>query len=186
MKRNGVFAGGEQQQRLEETYEHVLMCLICRSLFDDGEHQPKFLPCHHTFCKDCLREYVQRLGVDIECPSCRKVATMPAAGVTALQTNFYVKYIQGLVKHGAYVGNGDDRKCSTHADQTVEFYCKECERCVCGACGDGACAKHDTVCIATVTEDWHQQLDHSFSRVNTLIEQKRVSVRQCITQRHAL
>ena len=35
----------------EENYEHVLMCLICRSLFDDGVHQPKFLPCHHTFCK---------------------------------------------------------------------------------------------------------------------------------------
>jgi len=37
------------------------------------------------------------MGDDIECPSCRKVATIPAAGVAALQTNFYAKYIQNLV-----------------------------------------------------------------------------------------
>jgi len=80
-----------------ENYEHMLMCLICRSLFDDHDHQPKFLPCHHTFCKECLREYVRQMGDDIECPSCRKVATIPAAGVAALQTNFYAKYIQNLV-----------------------------------------------------------------------------------------
>jgi len=80
-----------------ENYEHMLMCLICRSLFDDHDHQPKFLPCHHTFCKECLREYVRQMGDDIECPSCRKVATIPAAGVSALQTNFYAKYIQNLV-----------------------------------------------------------------------------------------
>ena len=64
MKRNEGVRDAQQQNRLEETYEHVLMCLICRSLFDDGDHQPKFLPCHHTFCKDCLREYVVRLGDD--------------------------------------------------------------------------------------------------------------------------
>ena len=81
----------------EDNYEHVLMCLICRSLFDDYDHQPKFLPCHHTFCKDCLREYVRQFGDEIECPSCRKVANIPTAGVTALQTNFYVKYIHSLV-----------------------------------------------------------------------------------------
>jgi len=86
-----------------ENYEHMLMCLICRSLFDDHDHQPKFLPCHHTFCKECLREYVRQMGDDIECPSCRKVATIPAAGVAALQTNFYAKYIQNLV-----CGSGKD------------------------------------------------------------------------------
>jgi len=37
------------------------------------------------------------MGDDVECPSCRKVATIPAAGVAALQTNFYAKYIQNLV-----------------------------------------------------------------------------------------
>jgi len=95
-----------------ENYEHMLMCLICRSLFDDHDHQPKFLPCHHTFCKECLREYVRQMGDDIECPSCRKVATIPAAGVAALQTNFYAKYIQNLV-----CGSGKDEHyamCVTH------------------------------------------------------------------------
>jgi len=97
-----------------ENYEHMLMCLICRSLFDDHDHQPKFLPCHHTFCKECLREYVRQMGDDIECPSCRKVATIPAAGVAALQTNFYAKYIQNLV-----YGSGERQFCRLFSFHTV-------------------------------------------------------------------
>ena len=64
-----------------ESYDHVLTCLICRSDFDEHEHQPKFLPCFHTFFKTCLRQYVaQRGDEDIECPSCRHVSTLPVAG----------------------------------------------------------------------------------------------------------
>lgn len=120
-------------QLREENYEHVLMCLICRSLFDDYDHQPKFLPCHHTFCKECLREYIKQTGDEIECPSCRKIATIPAAGVTALQTNFYVKYIQGLVQ-GSYGGDGRNTDCNKHPSNSLTQYCKECQIAICKDC----------------------------------------------------
>ncbi|ELU13277.1 hypothetical protein CAPTEDRAFT_146224, partial [Capitella teleta] len=117
----------------EENYEHVLMCLICRSLFDDNDHQPKFLPCHHTFCKDCLREYVRQIGEEIECPSCRKVATVPTAGVSALQTNFYVKYIHNLVQ-GVYIGDGTNVTCAVHPGRQLKHFCRQCACSVCDDC----------------------------------------------------
>ena len=161
----------------EENYEHVLMCLICRSLFDDHDHQPKFLPCHHTFCKDCLREYVrQTAGDEIECPSCRKVATIPAAGVAALQTNFYAKYIQSLV-YGSGVGGDEVDVCAEHKQRKTS-YCHDCAISICDGClSDGTpCTGHRHVPLTTVTEQLHQRLDASFADANALIERKKMSL----------
>ena len=162
----------------EENYEHVLMCLICRSLFDDYDHQPKFLPCHHTFCKDCLREYVKQAGDEIECPSCRKTATIPAAGVVALQTNFYVKYIQSLV-YGSGSTNGNVLECDIHPKSKLVYYCKDCSRSVCNQCCDGEgeqCANHKKVPLTAITEEYHQKLDATFSKANGVIEHKKAEL----------
>lgn len=162
----------------QENYEHVLMCLICRSLFDDHEHQPKFLPCHHTFCKECLREYVRQMGDEIECPSCRKAATIPAAGVAALQTNFYAKYIQSLVYGCGAGGEGMLSECERHPSHTLRCLCKDCGRSVCDVClqeADG-CAGHRLVLLTTATEEYHQKIDASFASANSLIERKKVEL----------
>ena len=157
-----------------ESYEHVLMCLICRSLFDDYDHQPKFLPCHHTFCKDCLREYVKHVGDEIECPSCRKIANIPAAGISALQTNFYVKYIQSLVMGGGDLGI-TTMQCSHHPDSQLKYYCYDCHASQCHTC-KCAVATHKRVPLTTVTEEYHQKLDTSFTNANALIERKKVEL----------
>ena len=163
----------------EENYEHVLMCLICRSLFDDNDHQPKFLPCHHTFCKDCLREYVRQVGEEIECPSCRKIATVPTAGVTALQTNFYVKYIHNLVQ-GVFIGDGSTLECGQHPGQKLKYFCKECIKSICEKCCEptdkGCCAAHKKVTLTAGTEEYHQKLDTGFAKSHAMIEHKKVEL----------
>lgn len=162
----------------QENYEHVLMCLICRSLFDDHDHQPKFLPCHHTFCKECLREYVRQMGDEIECPSCRKAATIPAAGVAALQTNFYAKYIQSLVYGCGAGGEGMLSECERHPSHTLRCLCKDCGHSVCDVCiqEDDRCAGHRLVPLTTATEEYHQKIDASFANANSLIERKKVEL----------
>ena len=157
-----------------ESYEHVLMCLICRNLFDDYDHQPKFLPCHHTFCKDCLREYVQHVGDEIECPSCRKIANIPAAGIAALQTNFYVKYIQSLVLGSSDLGS-NTKQCSFHPDDQLKYYCHDCHTSQCHNC-KCTVATHKRVPLTTVTEEYHQKLDTSFTNANALVECKKVEL----------
>lgn len=171
MKRSGSSAR-------EENYEHVLMCLICRSLFDDYDHQPKFLPCHHTFCKDCLREYIRQMGDEIECPSCRKVATIPAAGVAALQTNFYVKYIQSLVS-GPGGSTDSSMQCPRHSSQLLSIYCSQCQTAMCSTCvkeKTAECPHSCTKPLTTMTEESHQQLDSTFSKANATIETKKVKL----------
>jgi hypothetical protein len=131
---------------------------------------------------------VQQIGDDIECPSCRKVATIPAAGVSALQTNFYVKYIHSLVQ-GSWVPDSGSLECGQHPHSKLLHYCKDCARSVCQECcttPDEAsadpeakvvsCSAHKKVPITTVTEEYHQKLDTAFSQANSMIEKKKIEL----------
>ena len=160
-----------------ENYEQVLMCLICRNLFDDIDHQPKFLPCHHTFCKECLREYVRQMGDEIECPSCRKLATIPAAGVPALQTNFYVKYIESLVCNRSDHMSGK-KQCMYHEKEKAVMFCQQCQIILCKDCckNNQQCSSHQHIPLTTVTEQSHQKLDNAFTGAHATIERKKLMV----------
>ena len=130
-----------------------------------------------------MREYVQQIGDDIECPSCRKIATIPAAGVSALQTNFYVKYIQSLVQ-GSWAPDCGTQECGKHPNNKLTQYCRECNHSICAQCCNSndedpdakTCSGHKKAPITTVTEEYHQKLDTSFSQANSLIENKKVEL----------
>ncbi len=38
-----------------DNFEELTTCTVCFDIFDDGEHEPKFLSCHHTFCLKCVK-----------------------------------------------------------------------------------------------------------------------------------
>jgi hypothetical protein len=70
--------------------ENILLCIICNQPF----HRPKTLPCLHTFCEECLREFVFSRWYDaagqFPCPVCRQLVCLPAGGVGALPDHFHV------------------------------------------------------------------------------------------------
>ena len=43
---------------VDEAYfeEQFLRCQVCNERFDQGERNPKSLPCNHTFCLPCLTQ----------------------------------------------------------------------------------------------------------------------------------
>ena len=57
--------------------ERFYTCSICMSPFED----PKSLPCLHTFCEGCLRDYTESRGFSrngsFPCPQCRNETTIP-------------------------------------------------------------------------------------------------------------
>ena len=80
---------------ITENLNQMLECAICMEPYRD----PRVLPCHHGFCKDCLEQLVcssedQRTLV---CPTCRKTLKLPKGGVKNLPVHFYLSSLQDTV-----------------------------------------------------------------------------------------
>ncbi len=83
-----------------ERLEEKLNCPICLDQYKD----PKILPCHHSFCTECLKE-VAAINIDgkntLNCPSCRKSIDIPMEGIIAFPNSFVVNdFLELLQKTG--------------------------------------------------------------------------------------
>lgn len=139
-KRNIVL----DEERFEDTF---LKCLICRENYDDDEKMPKMLPCHHTFCLDCLQqmfrvegEFRQNLtsafrsmpvAVKISCPSCREGLIASAMEIKKLPNDHTVLELVAFVKQ---IGKAQVAYCSRHQLQPLNFFCEPCMQPVCCDC----------------------------------------------------
>ena len=91
--------------------EYLLTCSVCFNSFDNDDHKPKYLSCHHTLCLACLKVnllshndsliFVLQLlfyfigqsistGTSSSCPLCRKVTHYTAGNEAGLANNPYV------------------------------------------------------------------------------------------------
>ncbi|XP_041373634.1 uncharacterized protein LOC121386705 [Gigantopelta aegis] len=100
-------------------------CGICLNKFN----HPKLLPCFHTFCCECLEEFVSKSSQNgrFHCPACRYEMTLPEGGVTKFQTNFYVE--ARAVKHA----HNNDVNCDV-CEHKASHVCHECEFALCESC----------------------------------------------------
>ena len=139
-KRNLVL----DEERFEDTF---LKCLICRENYDDDEKIPKMLPCHHTFCLDCLQqmfrvegEFRQTLtsafrsmpvAVKISCPTCREGIIASAMEIKKLPNDHTVLELVAFIKR---IGKAKVAYCSKHQLQPLNFFCEPCMKPVCCDC----------------------------------------------------
>ncbi|XP_025077580.1 tripartite motif-containing protein 2-like isoform X4 [Pomacea canaliculata] len=139
-RRNLIF----DEERFEETF---LKCLICRESYNDNDKTPKMLPCHHTFCLDCLcqmfrveGEFRQSLSsafrgmplaVKIQCPSCRDGLITSEAELRRLPNDHTILELLSFVKE---TGRTDVQYCSKHQLQPLHFFCEPCIQPVCCDC----------------------------------------------------
>ena len=72
----------------EKLQEEFLSCKICWETL----RRPKALPCLHSFCEGCLKDYVRRHPGGkpgyFPCPMCRKDTFVPHGGVEDFPDNF--------------------------------------------------------------------------------------------------
>ncbi|KAL8604403.1 hypothetical protein ACOMHN_042233 [Nucella lapillus] len=139
-RRNLIF----DEERFEETF---LKCLICRESYNDHDKMPKMLPCHHTFCLDCLcqmfrveGEFRQSLSsafrgmpmaVKIQCPTCRDGLITSEAELRRLPNDHTIMELLTFVKD---TGRSDVQYCSKHQMQPLNFFCEPCIQPVCCDC----------------------------------------------------
>ncbi|XP_046640762.1 uncharacterized protein LOC124326142 isoform X2 [Daphnia pulicaria] len=88
--------------KANDAAEDFVTCGVCLWEYDEEIRRPKFLPCSHTVCLECLKEI--RRADSITCPFCRKVVTKDANSPGAewiLPNNFYALQLLKLNKQKA-------------------------------------------------------------------------------------
>eukprot|EP00058_Branchiostoma_floridae_P017062 XP_002602550.1 hypothetical protein BRAFLDRAFT_227285 [Branchiostoma floridae] len=175
--------------------DQFLSCPVCMLHFRD----PRVLPCLHTFCKGCLKEWATKQQ-PLECPTCRTQVSLPEQGVDGLRTNFYVNNLLDFA--AAKKGTEPDhelvpqevmkekkgverfqrkRHCQKHKNQELVFYCETCKALVCTACTviDHRPGKdHNPVEIATVAQKKKETLQELLQKIDPRLKEMQVSIEE--------
>ena len=116
-------------------------CPVCFEHFT----LPKLLPCQHTFCLKCLKDYCNQLSIqenrdfkreppmnkkshhtrprdEIVCPLCRNVCKIPTRGIQDLLTNYFVQT------------SPPPPKCEFCEEEDIMEYCSTCFKRSCNIC----------------------------------------------------
>ena len=108
-------------------------CSVCSSIFTD----PKQLPCLHSFCLDCLKQW-HRASYNsqgtIKCPNCLTLSRVPDSGdLKDFPTSFYlngmidVLTIKECDSGQVRCGNCDQKSSeSSYCFQCCSFWCGDC------------------------------------------------------------
>ena len=107
-------------------------CPVCQDILRD----PRYLPCLHSFCLNCLINWHRASGgqVDLRCPKCQVRCRVPASGdLKDLPTSFFLSgFIDALaIKESnntqVTCGNCDKKTSKTsYCFECCKFYCDEC------------------------------------------------------------
>ena len=104
---------------------------VCYELYK----KPKYLPCYHSYCEQCLVK-LQKAGSDsITCPECRKTSAIPSGGIKQLPSNFFINRIVDEVALKEKVTGEEDVHCDLciREDPTVVL-CFDCGVFLCSQC----------------------------------------------------
>ncbi|KAK3609411.1 hypothetical protein CHS0354_001341, partial [Potamilus streckersoni] len=130
-------------------------CSVCMGTFRD----PKLLSCHHSFCYNCLEDYVKIHLRDgrFDCPICKTSIELPLSGVSSLPNNFYI-----------------DRP----TDASDTFCCDICgpDSVACSRCLD--CLENLCKTCCNVHEKSRASRDHKILDLRTLDSETRGKIRR--------
>jgi len=108
-----------------------LSCPICYKLFKDA----KFLPCHHSYCVECLGKMVKQSK--IICPECRGDAVVPEEGVGKLPNNILInRLVDELILKRKFQGEEEFNCEECVVGDPVVSFCSDCTIFYCQMCSE--------------------------------------------------
>ena len=117
-------------EQINKLTDH-LTCSHCCELYKE----PKYLPCYHSYCEECLVKLV--VQSNITCPECRKTSVVPSGGVKQLPNNFFINRLLDEVALKRKVEGEEEAKCDLCVrGDAVEVLCLDCGAFLCGRCFD--------------------------------------------------
>ena len=115
-------------EQIKKVADH-LTCPICYDLYK----QPKYLPCYHSYCEECLMKLV--VQSNITCPECRKTSPVPSGGVKQLPNNFFINRLLDEVAFKGKVEKEAEVKCDQCTrNDPVKVLCLDCGEFLCSHC----------------------------------------------------
>ncbi|XP_027886767.1 tripartite motif-containing protein 3b isoform X2 [Xiphophorus couchianus] len=167
--------------------KQFLVCSICL----DHYHNPKVLPCLHTFCESCLQNYIPPESLTLSCPVCRQTSILPEKGVGALQNNFFITNLMEVLQREPECSRpeacsvlesvsaavaGKPLCCPNHEGKVMEFYCESCETAMCLDCTEGEHRDHMTVPLRDVVEQHKAVLKTQLDAIHSRLPQLTAAV----------
>ncbi len=183
--------------------EEQLKCAICLEDYVD----PKVLQCFHVFCENCLghrRMVVQNEegGRSLICPTCRQVTSIPASGVSGLQSAFHINHLLEIQesfkktkdsasseREGASNISTPSKKvplyCPEHVNKELELYCQICSKLICLKCiiKGGKHQNHDCVEISETFERYKEEVTPSLGSMEKQMKRINEALTELETRR---
>ncbi|KAM4588923.1 E3 ubiquitin-protein ligase TRIM35-like [Odontesthes bonariensis] len=141
--------------------EEELSCPVCQDVF----REPVFLPCSHSFCKNCLKRWWRKKKMR-ECPVCKA-----ASGSEHPQCNLVLKNTceAFLRERDRKSATESEDLCSLHSEK-LKLFCLDHQQPVCLICRDSESHKnHRFRPINEAVQDYREELQRSL----WLLQEKR-------------
>ncbi|PVD36469.1 hypothetical protein C0Q70_03453 [Pomacea canaliculata] len=138
--------------------QDIMTCAVCTEVYTS----PRFLPCYHTFCLECLEELAKRHGDTIPCPTCRAPATVPPGGVCDLQVNFY--FTEEALEQAR--SEESQSMCSVHTKECVVLFCTQCHQAICTRCKLTKHEGHVTEDLSDAVARCKKTIEHELARLD--------------------
>ncbi|XP_051542087.1 tripartite motif-containing protein 3-like isoform X3 [Myxocyprinus asiaticus] len=176
------FETGRTSPVVRQIDKQFLVCSICLEHY----HNPKVLPCLHTFCERCLQNYIPPQSLTLSCPVCRQTSILPEKGVAALQNNFFITNLMEVLQRDpecsqpeacsvlesvSVAAAGIPLTCPNHEGKVMEFYCESCETAMCLDCTEGEHREHVTVPLRDVLEQHKAALKNQLDAIRNRLPQ---------------
>ena len=126
----------EAKHEMLSELNKLLECSICLRTFS----KPLCLPCMHTFCCDCIKEYVENLqkdgseGSEFNCPTCRCRIDIPEGGVEKLPRHLFVNNLKEVIASTTKPETKCDYCVKTGKETSASWRCIDCCHSLCGTC----------------------------------------------------
>ena len=142
--------------------EEQLTCAVCLDLYAN----PKILPCHHSFCQDCLEGLPQEREARgdtyyISCPTCRQRTEVPREEVGAFPAAFILNNLKEITQSLKKKESDPQQVTCNDHDKPLEVFCETCKTVICFHCAVRTHKDHkyDLVCDCYPK---HYQMLHNY------------------------
>ena len=145
-------------KRIATKIDEKFRCSLCLDRFND----PRILSCFHTFCRDCLKDFLTKstfsvyFDTSFVCPLCRTRNHLPTGGVDCLQKNFYLD--EPIKKEEV---EPSFKMCIVHPKEDLRFFCCFCRQSICRDCKIVSHEGHKIDMVDSVAADMKLTLEDS-------------------------